>query len=327
MKKETIVSGIQPSGRLHVGVYLGAIKQFLELQNQGNKDYYFIIVDLHAITVPQKPKELTTSTLDLAASYIAAGLDPENSTIFIQSQVLEHATLGWILNCLTPIGELERMTQYKDKSTRAGVTSVGAGLLNYPTLMAADILMYKPHTVPVGEDQTQHLELTRIIARKFNKQFGQTFPEPKNFALKPLRIMSLTDPERKMSKSEPKGCLFLDDSPEEILAKLKKATTGSDTKGESKGAQHLLYLLSQFGTQEHIAEVETAVRSGELKNGELKAVLAEDIGNYFAEFREKKKSLLSHPDKLAQILGDGAQRARQVASQTLMEVREKIGLL
>lgn len=327
MKKETIVSGIQPSGRLHVGVYLGAIKQFLELQNQGNKDYYFTIVDLHAITVPQDPKDLKANTLDLAASYLAAGLDPEKSTIFIQSHVLEHASLGWILNCITPIGELERMTQFKDKSKRQGSAGVGAGLLNYPTLMAADILLYKSTLVPVGEDQMQHLELTRVIARKFNKQFGEIFPEPRNFALKPLRIMSLTEPERKMSKSEPKGCVFMDDSPAEILAKLKKATTGSDAKAESRGAQHLMFLLSQFGTQEHIAQFQSAARAGELKNSELKTVLASDIANYFAEFREKKLELLAKPEMLAQILGDGAQKAKRVAHATLAEVKAKIGLL
>ncbi len=327
MKKEVIVSGIQPSGKLHVGVYLGAIKQFLELQNQSNKDYYFIIVDLHAITVPQSPKDLKSNTLDLAASYLAAGLDPEKSTIFIQSHVLEHASLGWILNCLTPLGELERMTQYKDKSKRQGSAGVGAGLLNYPTLMAADILLYKPTLVPVGEDQMQHLELTRIIARKFNKQFGETFPEPKNFALKPLRIMSLTEPERKMSKSEPKGSVFIDDEPEDILSKLKKATTGSDTKAESRGAQNLMFLLSQFGSQEHIAHFQSAARTGELKNSELKTVLASDIASHFAEFREKKKELLARPDRLAQILGDGAQKARRVASLTFSEVKQKLGLL
>jgi tryptophanyl-tRNA synthetase len=326
MKAQTIVSGMQPTSRLHIGNYLGALKQFVDLQNAGPNNCFFIIVDLHALTVPFEPKELRHNSVDLAATYIAAGLDPERSTIFIQSQVQEHAELAWILNCLTPLGELERMTQFKDKSGSHAQASIGAGLLNYPTLMAADILLYKPSTVPVGDDQTQHLELTRVLARKFNKQFGNTFPEPQNYMLKPLRIMSLKHPEKKMSKTNDEP-LFLDEVPKSMHQKLKKAVTATDGSGASAGAENLMYLLSHFGTAEHIAYFADAKKDGSIKYSELKEALADDIANHFAEFREKKKELLARPEQLAEILGEGARKARAVASQTLLEVKEKIGLL
>src|SRR5581483_7542190 len=199
MPKQTILSGIRATGRLHVGNYLGALKQFVDLQNEGNNCFFFI-ADLHALTTPFEPKELTENTLEVAAEYLAAGIDPNKSTFFIQSEVLETAVLAWILACGIPLGELERMTQYKDKS-KQHKENINAGLLTYPALMAADILLYKPTLVPVGDDQTQHLELTRWIAKRFNIKFGKTFPEPKNYMLKPLRVKSLTDPEKKMSKT------------------------------------------------------------------------------------------------------------------------------
>ena len=326
MKQETIVSGIKPTNGLHIGNYLGALKQFVDIQNSGSHQYFFFLADLHALTVPFDPQELRSNSLDLVATYIAAGIDPDKSTIFLQSQVLEHATLGWIFNCLTPLGELERMTQYKDKASKEKKTSVSAGLLNYPTLMAADILLYKPTLVPVGDDQTQHLELTRLLARKFNNHFGATFPEPKNHLLKPLRIMSLKDPSKKMSKTHDEP-LYLDDLPAELEKKIKKAVTATSGNGESLGAENLLYLLSQFGTQEHIAQFASAKKDGSIKYSEIKTVLAESIANHFADFREKKKELLARPDRLAQILGDGAHKAREVASATLTEVKQKIGLL
>lgn len=327
MKYETIVSGMQPTSRLHVGNYLGALKQFVELQDNGHTLPYFLIVDLHALTLPIGPKELQENTLDLAATYLAAGLDPHKSTIFIQSQVLEHANLAWVLNCITPFGELERMTQFKDKSAKGGAAGAGAGLFNYPTLMAADILLYKPTTVPVGDDQTQHLELTRVLARKFNKQYGKTFPEPKNYMLKPLRIMSLADPTKKMSKSDPKSCLFIDDEPKIIQEKIKKAVTATDGNGKSAGAENLLGLLAHFGSRTNIARFNDMSRTGTLKFSELKEALAADIADHFAEFREKKKELLDRPEYLAEVLGEGARKARTVAHETLQEVKEKIGLL
>lgn len=326
MKQERILSGIRATSKLHIGNYLGALKQFIEIQENGNEDCFFFVADLHALTTPFDPKELRKTTLEVVAEYVAAGLDPDKSTIFLQNQVSEHSELAWVFECITPLGELERMTQYKDKS-KQHKENINAGLLAYPALMAADILLYKPSKVPVGEDQTQHIELSRVIARKFNRQFGEVFPEPKNYLLEPLRIMSLAEPEKKMSKSDPKSCLFIDDSPKDIEAKLKKAVTGSDPQGISAGAENLFYLLSQFGTPEHIASIADAKQDGSIKYSELKEVLSIDIANYFSEFREKKKELLSRPDILAQILGDGAQRARTVAHQTLLEVKEKIGLL
>ena len=323
-KKITIVSGVRASGKLHVGNYLGALKQFVELQEQGHNCFYFI-ADLHGMTTPFEPKELTANTLDVAATYLAAGINPDKTVFWLQNQVMEHAELAWIFNCITPLGELERMTQYKDK-TKENSANINAGLLTYPSLMSADILLYKPEMVPVGDDQSQHLELTRVIARKFNNRFGKTFPEPKNYMMKPLRIMSLTNPEKKMSKTGDEA-LLLDDSPAEIHRKLKKAVTASDAGNKSSGVENLFFLLEHFGTQEQIAHFREQQQSETLKFSELKESLATSVADYFAEFREKKKELLSKPEYLAEVLGAGAAKARAVAQETMMEVKGKIGLL
>lgn len=309
---------------MHIGNYLGALKQFVELQNSGNNCYFFI-ADMHALTTPFEPKQLRQNTLDVAAEYLAAGLDPKKITFFIQSAVLEHAVLGWILACGTPLGELERMTQYKDKS-KLHKESINAGLLTYPTLMASDILLYKPTLVPVGDDQTQHLELTRGIARKFNNKFGKTFPEPKNYLIKPLRIMSLTDPQKKMSKTGDEA-LMLDDSPADIHRKLKKAVTASEPGKKSPGVKNLFLLLEHFGQAEEVQFFRDQQHNNTLKFSELKDTLAKQIAEYFAEFREKKKELLSKPEYLAEVLGEGSNKAREVAHQTLLEVKQKTGLL
>ncbi len=324
MKQETILSGVQATGRMHIGNYLGALKQFVDIQNEGKLKCYFFVADLHALTVPRDPKQLRQDTLEVVAEYIAAGLDPEKSVIFIQNHVLEHAELAWIFNCITPVGELERMTQFKDKG-RVQKDSVNAGLLTYPVLMAADILLYKPNFVPVGEDQVQHVELTRIVARKFNKQFGNVFPEPKPFERKPLRIMSLKNPTKKMSKTgdEP---IYLDDEPAVIHAKLKKAVTATAGEG-SEGVENLLYLLETFGDASQAGEFRAQVKDGSIKYSELKTALADAIADYFADFREKKKALLEDKQRLAQILADGAARAREIANETMNEVKEKVGLL
>ncbi len=324
MKKETILSGVQATGKMHIGNYLGALKQFIDIQNEGKLQCYFFVADLHALTVPRDPKQLRQDTLEIIAEYIAAGLDPDKSVIFIQNHVMEHAELAWIFNCITPVGELERMTQYKDKG-RAQKDAVNAGLLTYPVLMAADILLYKPNFVPVGEDQTQHIELSRVIARKFNKQFGQIFPEPKPFMRKPLRIMSLKNPDKKMSKTNDEP-IYLDDSPKEIEAKLKKAVTASGSEGSS-GVENLLYLLEQFGDASKVAEFRGAIKDGSIRYSDLKTELAHAIADYFADFRKKKKELLADKQKLAQILTDGAEKAREIAHQTMFEVKQKTGLL
>lgn len=325
MKQETIVSGIRATGKLHIGNYLGALKQFIELQENGNQGFFFV-ADLHALTTPFEPKQLRKDTLDVVAEYIAAGLNPDTSTIFLQNQVSEHAELAWVFECITPLSELERMTQYKDKSQKVSTKNINAGLLAYPALMAADILLYKPSMVPVGDDQTQHLELTRVVARKFNNQFGKTFPEPKNYVLKPLRIMSLKDPARKMSKTNDDP-LYIDDTPEEISKKLKKAVTASEGGSKSPGEENLFTLLYHFGSPKHISYFADERNNGTLKYSELKTAITEDVTAHFEDFREKKKELLAHPERLAEILGDGARRARAVASETLKEVKEKIGLL
>ena len=346
MNKITIVSGIRASGKLHIGNYLGALKQFVELQEQGNNCFFFI-ADLHGITTPFDPKSLKQTTLDVTATYLAAGIDPNKSTFFVQNHILEHATLAWIFNCITPLGELYRMTQFKDKveqdASGAGKTislagKIGiqvsqnkdianAGLLVYPCLMAADILLYKPVAVPVGEDQVQHVELSRLIAKKFNSKFGETFPEPQTYLRKPVRIMSLQDPSKKMSKTGDES-LLLDDTQEEIKRKLKKAVTASDPSGKtSPGVQNLLLLMESFSPQKTKKYFADRQAEGLLQYSELKETLATDIYNYFAAFREKKKQLLSKPDYLAEVLGQGASKARKVAGQTLLEVKQKIGLL
>lgn len=324
-KTETIVGGIRPTNKLHIGNYLGALKQFVEISNDTSKTSYFFIVDLHAITTPFEPKELRENTLDAAATYLAAGFNSHNSRLFVQSHLPEHSELAWIFNCITPLGELERMTQFKEKSL-AHATNINAGLLAYPVLMAADILLYKPTGVSVGDDQVQHVELARTIARKFNHKFGKTFPEPQTYMRKPLRIMSLADPAKKMSKTGDEA-LLLDDEPKEIMRKLKKAVTSSESGKKSPGEENLMFLLSQFGGADENRYFTEAQHNGSLKFSELKQTLAKDISQYFAEFREKKKELLSKPEDLAEVLGEGASKARKVAGQTLMEVKQKVGLL
>ncbi|MCL5666599.1 MAG: tryptophan--tRNA ligase [Patescibacteria group bacterium] len=338
MKKEIIVAGIRASGKLHIGNYLGALKQFVELQNDPAKDCYFFIADLHGLTTPFEPSDLSKTILDVTAAYLAAGIDPDKCVFFPQSQVLEHAQLAWIFNCLLPLGELERMTQYKDKA-RQHKENINAGLLTYPALMAADILMYKGEAVPVGEDQVQHVELARVVARKFNNRFGKTFPEPKTFLREPLRIMSLADPDKKMSKTPHQslrsgagqagddGCIFLDDTPLEIHRKLKKAVTASESGKKSPGEENLMLLLAHFGKTDGIRHFTEAQNSGTLKYSELKQALAESISEYFTPFREKKKELLARPEYLARVLAQGAAKAAQIARETMLEVKEKIGLV
>jgi tryptophanyl-tRNA synthetase len=324
-KQETIVAGIRASGQPHIGNYLGAMKQFVELQ-ESNRCFFFI-ADLHSLTTPFDPKTQQANALDVALDYLALGLDPNKSTLFLQSQVAEHAELAWIFNCITPLGELERMTQFKDKSQNAKVENINSGLLNYPVLMAADILLYKPFGVPVGEDQMQHLELARVIAKKFNNHFGETFPLPKAINNKEtLRIKSLSDPEKKMSKTGDEA-LLINDSPEEIRRKLKKAVTASESTGKAPGVENLLLLLGQFGSGEDVELFESAIKDGSVRYSELKDLLAERVIEYFAPFREKRKELAAKPDGALEALAEGARSAKAVASETLREVKDKIGLL
>lgn len=326
MKNPTIFSGIQPSGKLHIGNYLGALSNFVTLQNSGNYDCIFCLVDYHSISEDYEPKEKRQMTLDLLATFLAAGLNENTSTIFLQSQLPEHTELAWIFNCITPVAELERMTQYKDKSQKQA-KNINMGLFDYPVLMAADILAYQATHVPVGIDQKQHLELTNVILRKFNNRFGQTFQEVQPLWTKFPKVMDLKKPEKKMSKSDPSGCLFLDDEPEVILKKIKSATTASSSGQKSPGEENLMLLLEHFGGEAKYNYFKAQQKQGTLKFSELKETLSASIASYFAEFREKKQALLDKPDYLAQVLGDGAQKARAIAQNTLLEVKQKIGLL
>ncbi len=324
-QKTVVVGGIRPTNKIHIGNYLGALKHFVEISKDKNQSSYFFIVDLHALTTPFEPKEVRQNTLDSAATYLAAGFDAKNSCLFAQSHLPEHAELAWIFNCITPLGELERMTQFKEKSQQHSA-NINMGLLDYPVLMASDILLYKPNGVSVGDDQIQHVELSRTIARKFNNKFGKTFPEPQTFMRKPLRIMSLTDPSKKMSKTGDEA-LNLDDEPKEILRKLKKAVTATEAGKKSPGVENLFILLEHFGTQQQISYFRDQQRAETIKFSELKETLAQDISEYFAEFRDKKKDLLKNTDYLVEVLADGATRAQAVARQTLIEVKQKVGLL
>jgi len=322
-----IVSGIQPTNQLHIGNYLGAIKQWIELQD--NNECVFFIADLHALTAPYDPENMQESITKTVIAYLAAGLNPEKSIIFVQSQVKEHAELCWLLNTVCPIGELQRMTQYKDKSKKFS-ENINAGLLDYPVLQAADVLIYKGEAVPVGKDQEQHVELIRSLAKKFNQKFGQTFKEPELKILKEgSKIMSLTDPKKKMSKSdEPKSCIFLFDTPEVITKKIMSATTdsGKDIKyniTKKPGISNLLTiysLLTSKSTQE--IEKEFVKKS----YADFKKSLSEVVVQYLEPFRRKQKELMTREVYVQEILKQGQHRASTIAQETMREVKEKMGL-
>ncbi len=318
---------MQPTGRLHIGNYLGALKNLVDLQNSGKYDCYFPVVDLHSITENFSPKEKTQQILSLAADYLAAGLDPKKSTIFLQSHVAAHSELAWILSTVAPMGELERMTQFKDKASRQAL-NINVGLFTYPVLMAADIVLYNATAVPVGDDQLQHLELTRTLARKFNTRFGETFIEPKGVTTQTSRVMSLKDPSKKMSKSQPEGCLFLDDTPKEIAEKIARAVTdsGSEIDYNPEKKPGLSNLLEIYGALTHMEPKMVAKEFAGEKYSDLKKRLAEVVVDYFAEYRERKLELFSHPKKLLAILQDGSKKAAKVADKKMEEVRKKIGI-
>lgn len=327
MQHKRIFSGIQPSGLVHVGNYLGAIKSWTQLQYE--YDSTFCIVDLHAITVPYDPRELPERVIDLAATLVAAGIDPQRSTLFVQSMVPEHTELSWLLTCITPVGSLERMTQYKEKAARQERESVGAGLLCYPVLMAADIMLYKADLVPVGEDQIQHLELTREIVRKFNRLFGETFPEPQPYLTNAPRVKALTDPTSKMSKSIPGGAVALAEEPEEIRRLVRRAVTdsGPTPTGEmSPGVKNLFVLLEAFAAPEVVQKFKSDYDAGRLRYVELKEALAEAMIAALTPIRERRAELLANRSEIYEILYDGAKRARAVAQETMREVKERMGL-
>ncbi len=322
-----ILSGIQPTGKLHLGNYLGALKNWVAMQDEFPNECYYCIVDLHAVTAPYKPAQLKQKIFDTALDFLAAGLDPARSTIFIQSQVTDHVRLMWLLNTLAPLGLLERMTQFKDKKQKQ-LENINAGLLTYPVLMAADILVYKATRVPVGDDQLQHLELTRELARKFNHTFGQTFPEPEAHLTKGARIMSLTNPESKMSKSDSeRSFITLDEEPAGIAARLKKAVTDTGAAGEiGPGARNLLTILSVVDPTGH-AEFKKHAEAGTIRYSDLKSHLSEKLAEYLAPFRERRAELASRPKEVWDVLETGRGQAEKITSATLAEVTERMGFV
>ena len=311
---------------MHIGSYIGAVSQWKKLQESG--ECLFFVADLHALTVPQDPKEFPAQVMQTAVEMIAAGLDPEKCIIFIQSEVKEHVELCWLLNTITPLGELERMTQYKDKSKQFK-DSINAGLLNYPILQAADILLYQIDSVPVGEDQKQHLELTKNLARKFNQKYGKTFKVPEALMLETgAKIMALNNPKKKMSKSQPETCLFLFDEPEIIKKKIMSAVTdtGKSIKYDTEkkpGISNLLTIYSLVG-QKSIGEIEKKFKNKGY--GDFKKSLAELLILKLEPFRRKKKELLSREVYVKEILERGRKRAQIIASATMQDVRKKMGL-
>lgn len=331
MTKPNLLSGMQPSASsLHLGNYLGALTQWVSMQSSYNA--YYVIVDLHAITLPQDPKELRDNTRKTAAQYIAAGIDPNTAALFVQSQVPAHAQLAWVLNCITGFGEASRMTQFKDKSQKGGADNSSVGLFTYPILQAADILLYQPESVPVGEDQRQHLELTRDLAMRFNSRFGDTFTVPKAEILKETaKIYDLQNPSAKMSKSaaDPKGLINLLDDEAVILKKFKSAVTDTDGEirfdsGNKPGVSNLLGIFSAV-TGKSLKETEAHFTGAGY--GTLKTELAEAVIEHLRPIREQTMNLVADPAELDRLLAIGAQKANEMAEATLAKVYDRIGFV
>jgi tryptophanyl-tRNA synthetase len=324
--KKRLFSGIQPSGDVHIGNYLGAIKNWVRLIDQ--YDCLFCIVDYHAITTEYNPKEMQRRIFNAAAVNIAAGLDPEKCTIFVQSHVPEHTELAWIFNTITPIGHLERMTQFKDKSKQHR-ENINAGLFTYPVLQTADILLYKGEVVPVGEDQVQHIELSREIARKFNMRYGEIFPEPQEILSEAPRIMGL-DGKTKMSKSLG-NYISLVESPESIWKKLSTAVTDENRKRRTDPGNpdicNLFTLHKHFSRKEQIEHINVVCRTAEIGCIECKKILSENIVEHLAPICLKYERLIKNTDSLVNILQTGAKRCKRMAEETMTEVKKKMGLV
>jgi len=315
---DKLISGIKPTGKMHLGNYLGAVKNWVELQNQYQCSFF--IADLHALTIEISQEELRQQTFDLAVDLLALGIDPKKSILFKQSEVIGHAELAWIFNCLLPVSELQRMTQFKDESLkRPG--NINAGLLTYPSLMAADILLYLAEYIPVGEDQVQHLELTRIIARKFNNRYGKFFPEIKPVLSPARRLMSLNNSAKKMSKSlGDASYIAIRDDQDTINTKIKKAVT------DEQGVKNLLELYSYFGSQAQTDKMNKALKAGELMNSELKDQLSKTIITFLTPIQEKIKYYQAHSKEVTKILSDGAKKAQKIADQNLRAIKNIVGL-
>lgn len=321
-----IFSGAQPTGNLHIGNYLGALRNWAALQHDYESIY--CVVNLHAITIPQDPRKLAAKTREVARIYLAAGIDPKVSTLFVQSDVPEHAELAWILNCVVRVSELERMTQFKDKGKKQR-ENVLAGLLTYPALMAADILLYQTDLVPIGQDQKQHLELTRDIAERFNRDFGETFRMPDGYIPKMgAKILALDDPSKKMSKSDENAnsSIFLMDDEESIRRKFKRAVTDSGTEirfDETRPA--ITNLLSMFQLLTGRSEAESEAHFAGKGYGQLKSDLADAAIAFLRPFQERVRAI--GDEELNRILRDGAERARGIAQETMREVRQRMGIV
>lgn len=321
-----IFSGIRPTGDIHLGNYFGAIKQWIDLQNEN--DCVFCVVDLHAITTPYDPKKLPQQIKELAIAYLAAGLDPEKCALFVQSQVKEHCELAWLLGTVTPMGELKRMTQFKDKS-KQHPEYVNAGLFNYPVLMAADILLYKTHAVPIGIDQRQHVELARTICRYFNKRFGEVFAEPKEMLAAGQKIMSLSEPDKKMSKTgNPKGCVGLFEDPESIRKKIMSAVTDTQKSikfdAKKKAGISNLLTINSLVSQKDIKQLEAEFKGKSY--AEFKKHTAQALVDYLEPMRRRQKELLTRDVYVGDILKRGAAKAQTIAAQTMREVKIAMGL-
>jgi tryptophanyl-tRNA synthetase len=331
MTKPNLLSGMQPSAAsLHLGNYLGALTQWVKMQDDFNA--FYVIVDLHAITVAQDPSELRENTRRTAAQYIAAGIDPSKSALFVQSHVPAHAQLAWVLNCITGFGEASRMTQFKDKSQKGGADNSSVGLFTYPILQAADILLYQPKAVPVGEDQRQHLELTRDLATRFNSRFGKTFEIPEAHILKETaKIYDLQEPTAKMSKSaaDPKGLVNLMDEPSVIAKKIKSAVTDNDGEirfdREAKpGVSNLIGIYSAI-TGESVESFTTSLQGQGY--GALKSAVADAVVAALDPIRLRAQELLADPAELDRLLAQGAAKANEIAERTLSDVYDKLGFV
>jgi tryptophanyl-tRNA synthetase len=324
-----VLSGIQPTaGSFQLGNYLGAVQNWVDLQD--THDALYCIVDLHSITVEQDPKELHSNILLGYAQLLAAGIDPNRATIFVQSHVPEHAQLGWVLECITGYGEASRMTQFKDKSSKGDSDRASVGLFTYPILMAADILLYQADEVPVGEDQRQHLELTRDLAQRFNSRFGQTFVVPKPLIVKETaKILDLQDPTSKMSKSSPAGAVFLLDDPKTITKRLKSAVTDSETEirydpATKPGVSNLLTIVAAFTNRDVRTLENEYVGKG---YGALKTDAADAVVAFATPFAERVRELTSDPAELVRLMDQGARKAREVAVPTLAAAYERLGFV
>lgn len=324
--KKRVLSGIQSSGKLTIGNYIGALKNYVELQEQ--YDCYFMVADLHAVTVPQEPAVLREQTEMVIALYLAVGLDPDKAALFLQSHVSAHAELGWLMTTLTYMGELERMTQFKDKSE--GKDSVGAGLFTYPSLQAADILLYNPDLVPVGEDQRQHIELTRDLAHRFNQRFGDTFKLPDGHIPKVgARVMSLDDASKKMSKSNPNPGSYISllDTPEEIRKKLSRAVTdsGRDVKFDAANKPEISNLMGIYTNCSELSLAQIEDKYAGLGYGQFKKDLAEVVVAKLEPIQQRYKDIRANG--VNEVLRKGAEKAEAVAGPMLREVKEKMGYL